>query len=96
MSVINAMEMIVRGLFDDFQSNYKLKCDCDQCKFDILALTLNQLQPRYVSSKNGEVHVKTLYMDQQLQLDVIRELTKAKEIVENNPKHDFLQSTDLQ
>lgn len=95
MSVVNAMEMIVRDLFVDFQSGYQLKCDCELCKQDIFALTLNHLQPRYVSSKNGEVHVKTLYMDQQLQLDVIRELTKAKEIVERNPKHPFPPSKTL-
>lgn len=93
MPVINAMEMIVQDLFIDFQSNYKLKCDCEKCKRDILALTLNRLQPRYVSSQNGEVHIKTLYMDQQLQLDVIRELTKAKEIVETNPRHPYPPST---
>ncbi len=95
MSVVNAMEMIVRDLFGDFQGSYQLKCDCEQCKRDIFALTLNRLQPRYVSSKNGEVHIKTMYMDQQLQLDVIRELTKAKEIVERNPKHQFPSSRTL-
>lgn len=87
MALVNAMESIVKGCFEEFQKSYPLKCDCAQCKEDILALALNHLPSKYVSSHIGEVHIKTMYLDQQLHMDVMRELTQAATIVERNPRH---------
>ncbi|NEW04969.1 late competence development ComFB family protein [Paenibacillus sp. SYP-B3998] len=87
MGVVNAVEAIVSDLFDEFQKNYELKCVCEQCQEDILALVLNQIPPKYTSSQKGQLFVKSLYLNTQLQSDVMKELTSAVFIVEHNQNH---------
>ncbi|GAX89043.1 late competence development ComFB family protein [Effusibacillus lacus] len=87
MTLVNAMEHIIEHVFDEFKERYPLKCDCELCKTDILALTLNHIPPKYVSSDIGEVHIKSQYLNEQLKSDVIIEMTKAAQIVEQNPRH---------
>jgi competence protein ComFB len=87
MTVFNAMENIVTNLFDEFQKNYELKCDCNKCKDDMLALVLNKIPPRYTSSEKGQLFVKGLYINSQMQSDVMRELMEAANIVEHHQHH---------
>ncbi|WP_027416761.1 late competence development ComFB family protein [Aneurinibacillus terranovensis] len=88
MSVTNAMESIVKHFFAEFQENYPLKCDCSQCKDDIIAIALNRVPSKYVSTEVGEVYIKTLMMDKQIESDVIKEITNAVMVVEKNPRHN--------
>ncbi|MBP1961627.1 late competence development ComFB family protein [Paenibacillus aceris] len=88
MPVFNAMETIVVNMFDEFQKNYELKCACNKCKDDILALVLNKIQPRYTSSEKGALFVKGLYINPQLQSDVMRELMEAAHIVADHQHHE--------
>jgi len=65
----------------------RLTCTCEQCQNDIMALTLNRLPSRYVSTELGSAYVKAQYLNSQLQSDVIRELTLAVDKVGQQPKH---------
>lgn len=87
MAVFNAMETIVINLFDEFQKNYVMKCDCNKCKDDVLALVLNKIPPRYASSEKGQLFVKGIYINPQLQSDVMRELMEAAKFVEHHQHH---------
>jgi len=87
MPLMNAMESIVEEIFSEFQTLVALKCTCDQCKRDIIALVLNQIPSRYVSSEAGEAYVNAAYMDKQLRLDIMRELFKASIVVRDHPRH---------
>jgi competence protein ComFB len=87
LTLVNAIEVVVQDLFKEFEKDYALKCDCEKCKLDILAITLNNIPPRYVASDAGPIYVKSLYFTKQLQLDVYSELTKATLIVEQSPRH---------
>lgn len=87
LSMVNAIEPIVKTILEEWQQTYPLKCACDQCKLDILVIALNHLQPKYVTSKAGEVYIKTLLLNNQLRSDVVRELTKAAAVVGQNPRH---------
>ena len=87
MPVINLMETVIQDLFDQYQKKHALKCNCSHCKEDILALVLNRMPPKYVSSHKGEVYIKTFILNQQLQMDVMKELIRAVKIVEENPRH---------
>lgn len=87
MVFFNAMEPIVSNLFEQYLKTHRLSCDCDKCKLDILLLALNHLQPRYSSSQSGEAFVKALFMETQLQSDVLMEITKAAAVIEQNPMH---------
>jgi len=83
----NIMESIVEQLFEEFKKSYSLACSCNECQSNILAITLNQLPPRYVSTSKGEILIKALYLDTQLKQDIIRELTHAAIKVAENPRH---------
>lgn len=87
MKFFNAMEPIAANLFEQYLKTHHLKCDCDKCKLDILLLTLNHLQPKYTSSPSGEAFVKALFMETQLQSDVLKEITRAAAVIEHNPMH---------
>lgn len=87
-SVLNIMEPIVSHMFEDhYVKTGILKCDCEKCQLDILSLTLNHVPPHYTSSQAGEAYVKALYQEPQLQSDILRELTKAVQVIEERPNH---------
>lgn len=87
MHTHNIMESIVEQLFFEFKKKYALTCDCQKCQSNILAITLNQIPARYVSTDEGEVLTKALYLDTQMKQDIIKELTNAAMKVAENPRH---------
>ncbi len=62
-------------------------CKCEKCRLDIMALALNRLPSKYVVTQKGHVYAKLAELELQLKADVIRELTRAIEIVKKNPQH---------
>jgi competence protein ComFB len=88
LSVLNAMEPIVINLFEDnYLNNSRLACECDKCQLDILLLSLNKLTPRYTSTQVGEAYIKALYLNTQLQSDILTVLTQSVKVIEENPSH---------
>ncbi|MFC5471387.1 late competence development ComFB family protein [Cohnella suwonensis] len=88
LPVLNVMEPIVSHMFEDhFEKAGILKCGCEKCRVDVLSLTLNRVPPRYTSTQAGEAFVKALYQDSQLQSDILRELAKAVQVIEEHPNH---------
>ncbi|MDI4647633.1 late competence development ComFB family protein [Cohnella hashimotonis] len=87
-SIFNAMEPIVVSFFEEhILPNYPLKCSCEKCTTDIIVLTLNHLKPQYTSTQAGQAYIKALYMNPQLQSDILQELTRSVQIVESKPQH---------
>jgi len=62
-------------------------CKCEKCRLDIMALALNRLPSKYVVTQKGHVYAKLAELELQLKADIIRELTRAIEIVKKNPQH---------
>lgn len=88
MTLVNVTETFVQSIFaDDFSQKYRFACDCTQCRDDILAIALNRLPSRYVSTDRGISYVKAEFFSQQVYLDIIRELTIAAEMVGSRPNH---------
>jgi competence protein ComFB len=90
MSVNNMMEEIVRHCLNDLiQRTPDLGQLSDTQYADILALALNRLPPRYVSTARGEMFAKT-QLRNQVESDVYRELTYSVDKVLNTVrKTDF-------
>lgn len=84
----NYMEDIVEEVLKSILNNCGEFCKCPKCICDIKAIALNNLPPRYVVTKIGEVYVKVDAMDKQLQIDVTSQILKAIKIVSGNP-HDL-------
>lgn len=62
-------------------------CTCPRCKLDVVALTLNQTEPKYVVTKKGELYSRAEMLTSQSDTDITKEITKALEYVAKNPRH---------
>ncbi len=83
----NYMEILVNQMFDMATQDMEV-CKCDRCKLDIMAVALNQLQPRYVVSDESYLYVKLSMLQQQFSTDIIAAITKGTMIVSGNERHD--------
>jgi competence protein ComFB len=63
-------------------------CKCEKCIMDIAAIALNDLPPKYIVTKKGELFSKVDSLRQQFEVDIIAAITKAAVIVKRNPRHD--------
>lgn len=87
MTVIkNYMEELVDMMINDVLKDLDV-CRCNQCKTDIMAITLNMLPTKYVVTKEGTAYTKTNLLIQQFEIDIITAITKAAEIVKKSPRH---------
>lgn len=83
----NFMEEVVKKLIDKAIKDLNI-CKCEKCRVDIMALTLNELVPKYFVTKKGMNYTKLNCLDPQFEADVISTIVKAADIVRKNPKHD--------
>ncbi len=63
-------------------------CTCEKCQYDVTAIALNSLPPKYVVTKKGQLYTKLEALHQQFDVDIIAAITKASAIVEKNPRHE--------
>ena len=56
MNIKNYMEDLVWGQLDAVIARHREVCTCEKCRYDIAALALNFLPPRYIASDKGETH----------------------------------------
>ncbi|WP_343216140.1 late competence development ComFB family protein [Clostridium mobile] len=83
----NYMEAMVENLLPSTLNKYSDICKCEKCVDDIKAIALNNLKPLYVVTEKGNIFVKTNELNIQFKADVLGALTRAIEIVSENPKH---------
>ena len=62
-------------------------CACVNCIYDIKAIALNSLPPKYVVTRKGQLYTKIYSLQQQFDVDIITAITKAAVIVSGNPRH---------
>lgn len=87
MEMHNLLEEEVIKAVDNQLKITPIACDCDKCRMDIVAITLNNLKPKYVVSDKGRLYGKISSMTYQYNADIIKEVTKAIAIVGENPLH---------
>lgn len=85
MKIKNFMEDIVMNKLDSVLAQYPECCHCDKCRYDIMALALNHLPAKYVSTEKGKI--LTQAMSGEYEVDVIQEIMKAIQIVSQHPRH---------
>jgi len=85
--MVNRMESIVIQAVEELLSCKRDLCSCDRCKYDIIALALNMLPPRYVVTTLGEVVTSVNLQSPQWKADIMMAVYKAIEIVQKNPRH---------
>lgn len=62
-------------------------CQCDQCQSDIAAFTLSKLQPKYVSTVNGELFSKSIQLDLDLENQLVLLIAEGIKLVSEKPRH---------
>lgn len=85
--VINYMEIWVTEYMEILLQKSD-GCRCDKCKRDIFTLALNNLKPYYVATSLGSIMAKIESTKQQVDTDIIVEVTKAINKINCNPNHD--------
>ncbi len=88
MELNNYMEFAVTEALERILASREDICKCEQCKMDIVALVLNRLPARYLVTNKGRIMTKIKETEVQFQVDIIRELVIAIEIVRSRPRHD--------
>jgi len=83
----NYMETLVWQYLDEVVGSHKELCQCDRCRYDIVALALNFLPPRYIVTDKGETWAKVKVLEQQFYVDVLTALSHAITIVKSRPHH---------
>lgn len=87
VNVKNYMEDCVNSYIDMVMKETGM-CTCERCKLDVIALALNELPPKYVATKKGQLYSKLNILESQFSVDVIAALTKAVNVVKENKRHD--------
>jgi len=82
----NYMEMCVAELAPRVLTTAGV-CSCETCMLDVMAIALNNLPPKYVVTKRGELYTKLSILQHQFDVDIVAELSKAAEVVGRNPRH---------
>lgn len=88
--IINYMEEIVKNYLNHILQNdltYADICKCEHCIDDIMAKTLNNLKPYYITTKRGEVYAEYSSLETQHHAEVISEVIRAIEFVSIKPNH---------
>lgn len=87
----NLMEDLVASKLDDLMAQADVCC-CNRCKADVLALTLNNLPPRYVVCISGDIYTRFDSTKLQSQADITAKMLWAISVVKCNPHHDERQT----
>ncbi len=83
----NLMEELVDSRLDEYMRSEAV-CQCERCRADVMALALNNLQPKYVVSVSGEVYSRYDAVKTQFQADVITTILCAIAVINKRPRHD--------
>jgi len=88
MELKNCMEILVLQFLDEVLAGHSGICTCEECRYDIAALALNFLPPRYVATSKGEIYSKASSLGQQFQVDIVTAISHAITIVNPKPHHE--------
>lgn len=84
--LVNIAEILARERIALVMERMKV-CTCRTCYNDVLALTLNSLPTKYVSTGAGKQHFQRSMYKEQFETDILAALTKACVRVKASPRH---------
>ena len=87
MEMQNYMEILMWQKLDDVLDAHPGICRCEKCRYDIAALAMNFLPPRYVVTDRGQVYTKIKALEQQFTIDIVPATTHAVKVVSSAPQH---------
>lgn len=82
------MEDLVWQRLDEVMARHKNCCTCENCRYDVAALALNFLPPRYIVTSKGETYTRVRALEQQFNVDIVTAISHAIQIVSSKPHHE--------
>lgn len=86
-NVVNVTEIIAEAKVGEVIAMMEA-CSCPKCVYDVLAIALNSLPTRYVTTDVGKQFIQLNSYKKQFETDVVAALIKACQIVKASPRHD--------
>ena len=86
-NVNNIVEELVKKTMPNVLVSIPDICTCERCEADRLAYVLNSIPAKYVVTHKGRLYAKLAALEQQYTTDIIAAVTKAAEVVRENPAH---------
>lgn len=83
----NITEMLVEQKLDELLKKDDQCCKCQQCREDIIAYALNQLNPHYVSTGQGQLYTKAKVLTIDYEVEITAALARAIQLVTEHPRH---------
>ncbi|MGP4082342.1 late competence development ComFB family protein [Pseudalkalibacillus sp. R45] len=68
--------------------DYQTICRCNKCTIDIIALSLNSIPPRYVTSPDNREIIYQLFNKPFMRTMLNKHIISAIHVVRKNPNHD--------
>ena len=86
-NVVNVTEIIAESKVGEAIAMMEA-CSCPKCVYDVLAIALNSLPTKYVTTDVGKQFIQLNSYQKQFETDVVAALIKACQIVKASPRHD--------
>ena len=86
LDVVNLSEVLAYDMMGEVMSKLNV-CDCRICQADVLALTLNRVQQKYITTDAGKQYMQLDLYRKQYETDLLSALTKACVRVKGSPRH---------
>jgi hypothetical protein len=83
----NAIEEVVREVYQQVREREAGYCACQQCKDDVIRHTMNHLKPRYVGTTVGSAVTRVALTLEQARAEVAVVILDAMKRVARNPMH---------
>ena len=84
----NVMEENVLEAVKSIMAKDSSLCSCAVCFYNISAIALNNLKPRYVTTNSGEVFARADKLSVLENTQIMVEIMRAIDIVRNKKMHD--------
>ena len=82
----NVMETLVEDKLGEIWHTLDC-CKCEKCRNDIIACTLNQMTPKYVVTKEGELFARLCILSAEHEFEIVKAIATSVRIVTEHPKH---------
>jgi competence protein ComFB len=88
---VNIIEMLVIEIMEDIIKMPGIEiCKCQKCLSDVVAMSLNKLPAKYVTTHEGIRLTKDMLRNSQYKVDVFKVVLDSIKKVSENPKHSIL------
>ena len=84
----NAIEEVVREVYEQLREREAGFCACPQCQDDVIRHTMNHLRPRYVGTTVGSAVTRVSLSLEQTRAEVAVVVLDAMRRVARNPLHN--------